>query len=487
MRACKAFQHVAGVGNALADCKKLKIMLLSPPQQNSYGEWKAPKQLHLGLAYLASAVCEEDVSILDMEADEVSLEQFQNNLQRGQYELIGVSVVTPTVTAALELAHIIRSKSPETTVVCGGVHPTVMPEDFLKTGNVDLVVRGEGEITFREIVSILNRGSKDFSSVSGVAFTRDGQVIVTPDRSLIADLDALNFPARDLLHCKSYSFPDALYKSAFPIITSRGCPGLCNYCMSHKVHSRKFRARSAANVVDEMELLVNDYMAKEIHIWDDNFVTDKSRVFAIRDEIIRRNIKVKLAFPHGIRADFLDAEILSALKAMGTYSISIGVESGCQRVLDKTGKGIDLKRIESSIKIARDIGLEVWAFFILGLPGENADSIRETIEFAKRTDPDIAKFHILTPFPGSEVYDYFQQRDMILTQDYSQYSFHTRPVHSLDEMGASDLLRWQRVAYRSFFFRPKKILQHVLRIKTCYRLILNLKIGWGMIRMILGK
>lgn len=460
---------------------------MSPPQQNSYGKWKAPKQIPLGLAYLASAVPEENVSILDMEADGISPEHFAKNLHRGEYDLIGISVVTPTVFAALELARIIKSISPETIVICGGVHPTILPEDFLKTGNVDLVVKGEGENTFREIVSILKYGSNDFSVVTGVLFTRNGQVIENPSRSLIEDLDVLNYPSRDLLRCKSYSFPDTLYKSAFPIITSRGCPGLCNYCMSHKIHSRKFRARSAENVVDEMEMLVKDLKAREIHIWDDNFATDKDRVFAIRDEIIRRNLKVKIAFPHGIRADFLDFEVISALKEMGTYSIGIGIESGCQRILDLTGKGIDLRQIEASIRIARKIGLEVWAFFILGLPGENAASILETIEFAKKTDPDIAKFHILTPFPGSEIYDYLKKRDLILTDDYSQYSFHTPPVHRLEEMEPSDLLRWQRKAYRRFFFRPKKIFQHILRIKTLYRLTLNLKIGFGMIRMILGR
>jgi len=462
-------------------------MLVSPPQKKTYGKWKAPLQIPLGLAYLASAVPDEAVSILDMEADKFTPELFTEFLRKNKFDLIGFTVVTPTVLVVLELARIVKSVCPEAVVVCGGVHPTLMPEEILGTGDVDLVVKGEGENTFKEIVSRLKTGSKDFSGVPGVVFRVRGRLVETTDRALIEDLDALHYPARELLRNKSYTFPDTLYKSAFPIITSRGCPGFCNYCMSHKIHSRKFRARSAVNVVDEIEILVKNFKAREIHIWDDNFATDRARVFAIRDELKRRKLKIKIAFPHGIRADYLDDEMLSALKEMGTYSLGIGVESGCQRILDRTGKGIDLSKVEEVIGLARETGLEVWAFFVLGLPGENAASIQESIDFAKKTDPDIVKFHILTPFPGSEIYDYLKQRDLILTHDYSQYSFHTPPVHRLEELEASDLLAWQKKAYRSFYFRPKKIIQQIMRIKTLNRLIVNLKAGFGMVRMVFGK
>ena len=226
---------------------------------------------------------------------------------------------------------------------------------------------------------------------------------------------------------------------------------------------------------------------KEIHIWDDNFTTIKKRVFEIRDEILKRKLKVKFAFPNGIRADFLSEEILKALKDMGVYSISVGVESGSQEILDKAHKGVKLEKIEEIFILAKKLKIETWAFFILGLPGENIETIKKTIRFAKKINPDIAKFHILKPFPGTEVYDYLCSKDYILTKDYDQFGIHTPPVHRLESLTPADILKWQKVAYKAFYLRPMKLLSQMLRIRTFNRLVLNVQAATNLTKLVFLK
>jgi len=271
------------------------------------------------------------------------------------------------------------------------------------------------------------------------------------------------------------------------MVTSRGCPGMCTYCNAHSIFKRVFRARSAKNVVDELELLVNSMNIREIHVWDDNFVTDRKRVFEIRDEIKKRNISVKIAFPNGIRADFLDEALMRALKEMGSYSIAIGVESASEEVLKKARKGIKLEKIEEVFRIAKKLKLETWAFFIIGLPGETVETIKKTIAFAKKINPDIAKFHILKPYPGTEVYDTLKSLNFILTEDYDKFGIHTPPVHRLENLSPDDMLLWQKKAYKTFYLRPSKIVNQAFRIKTLNRLKLNFEAGAGLLKTLASR
>ena len=369
-------------------------------------------------------------------------------------------------------------------VVFGGMHPSVVPKETISYADVDFVVKGEGELTMLELIESLNKQGQ-LGAIKGLLFKKDGDIIENANRELIDDLDSLPFPSRSLFKNISYTYPDALYAECAPIITSRCCPGRCTYCNASSIFGRIFRARSAENIVDEIEYLIRDYCIKEVHIWDDNFVTKKERVFQIRDEILKRNIKIKFAFPNGIRADFLDKEILKALKEMGTYSIAIGVESGSQKVLDMAKKGIRLQKIVNAFELARELHLETWAFFMFGLPGEDTASANETIDFAKRLNPDIAKFHILKPYPGTEVHQYLKENDLLLSYIYDNYGIHTAPVHRLHNLSEAQLLMLQKKAYQDFYFRPGKILQQAMRIKSLNRLRVNLKSALDVAKMAL--
>ncbi len=460
----------------------MKVLLVMPSQTGVYGNLTAPDYPHLGLAYLA-AVLEKaghTVKIIDIDADGVSREKFIADLKKADYGLVGITTTTPTFNKAIELTKIVKDNSKAFTVL-GGIHVTVTPEESIKCDSVDFIVKGEGELTILELVRYLEEGT-DITSIDGIYYKNNGSVIQNRDRALINNLDDLPFPARHLFDKHNYSYPDALLKPTMPIITSRGCPANCTYCNSKSIFTRRFRVRSPQNILEEIECLIKEFKVKEVHIWDDNFTTQKKRVLQIRDEIKRRNIRIKFAFPNGLRADYVDKEVLRALKDMGTYSIAFGVESGNQRVLDRVNKNIKLEEIERAFRLARKIGLETWAFFMIGLPGETKDSIKDTIDFAIKLNPDVAKFHILKPFPGSEVYKEFLKEGLLLDNNFDHFGIHTPPVHRLETLSPEDLLRWHKMAYRRFYLRPSVIIRQLLRLKSFNRLKLNVSAAIGVLK-----
>jgi len=466
----------------------MNILLVNPSSAVAYGKMKSPVQMHMGLAYIA-AVLEKNkhnVDIMDIDAEGINTEKFTELVKTRKYSIAGFTMTTPTFSSSVKLAELVKRHSPQTKTVFGGIHPTIKPYEVADLECVDVVVKGEGEMALSEIAEYVE-GGRELSTIKGIAYTKNGQVQESPPRLLIDDLDSIPFPARHLFKVKSYTYPDALYGDTAPIFTSRGCPGRCTFCNSRQIFETKVRVRSARNVVDEIEYLTNSLHVKEIHVWDDNFTTIKDRVFKIRDEIVKRKLKVKFAFPNGIRADFLNIDIMKALRDMGTYSIAVGVESGSQDVLDMAHKGVKLEKVEEIFALARKMKFETWAFFIIGLPGENTNTIEQTIDFSKKIDPDIAKYHILKPYPKTEVYDYLNSRGFILTEDYNRFGIHEPPIHRLEALTPQDMLNWQKEAYKSFYFRPGKMLNQMLRIKSFNRLILNLKAGLGLMKLLFLK
>jgi len=450
-----------------------KILLVSPSKFEVYGKMAPPDYLPLGIAYLGAVLenAGHAVDIIDIDADGINDAMFVDSLGKG-YDIVGFSITTPTFQNAQKLAELVKRNSKSTTVM-GGIHATILPGDCLRGGHVDYVVRGEGERTILEFVDAL-AGKMKLEDVRGLSYMRDGARVDTPNRELIENLDEIPFPARHLFRQQKYTYPDALLSPSMPILSSRGCPHGCTYCATKILFSRRARLRSAKNLVDEIEQLILRYGLREVHFWDDNYTCNRKRVFEIRDEIKRRGIKINIVFASGLRVDQVDREILECLKDMGTYSMAFGVESGNQAVLDHVKKGTTLRQIEEAFSLAKEVGFETWGFFILGLPGDTPQSIRDTIEFAKKIDPDVAKFHILKPYPGTEAYEELRENGFLLSTDYAKYGIHTPPVHRLSEVTADELMSWQKRAYRKFYLRPGKIFKHLMRMKSWNRIKLNL-------------
>jgi radical SAM superfamily enzyme YgiQ (UPF0313 family) len=459
----------------------LKIFLINPSHGEVYGKLTPPDHPHLGLAYIAAVLEAERhaVRIIDIDAEALTHENLGKIIGSEKPDMVGITATTPVFYSALKMAEIVRKNSSAYTVI-GGIHATLMPVECAESSFIDFVVVGEGEKTIIELVnSILNKS--DFANIKGLTYKKGKEIIQNEAREPIQDLDAIPFPARHLFKNQKYTYPDALRYPASPIITSRGCPGNCTFCTAKFLHGKRFRCRSAENVLDEIESLIKDYGVREIHIWDDNFITNRNRVFAFRDGIIKRNINVLFSFPNGIRADFINRDILKALRDFGTYSVAIGVESGNQNILDMIQKGIKLEQIENAFKLAKEMKLETWGFFLLGLPGEDKNTMKDTIDFAIKLDPDIAKFHVLKPFPKSVVYEQLKAQGLIVDENYIHYGIHTKPVHRLPDVSQEELLEWQQKAYRRFYMRPSKILKEIMRLKSWNRMKLNFVTGMSVL------
>lgn len=461
----------------------MNILLIKPSSKYVYGAFPPSIQIPLGLGYIA-AVLEEGghkVSVFDMDMKGQSNEKHFHLIKKKDISAVGITCTTPTYTTTLEICNQLKKLFPDIITILGGIQATILPEEAVMPNSIDFVVIREGEITILELIDTIEKGG-NISKIRGIAYKSHGKVIINRPREFIKNLDEIPFPAWHLFSRK-YTYPDSLYKKTFPIITSRGCPGKCSFCNNNM--GRKFRSRSAKNVADEIEFLVHSYHAKEIHIWDDNFTTNKKRIFQIRDEIKSRKLEVKFAFPNGIRADFLSEEILLCLKDMGTYSISLGIESGNQKILERAGKEIKLKKVNEIINIAKSLKMETWAFFIIGLPGETKETIMDTIQFAIDIDPHIAKFHILKPYPGTRVFNELKRQRLLLFTDYNQFGIHTPPVHELPpDLQPEDMVRFQKLAYRRFYLRPRKIMQQLQRLRTLNRIRLNINVGIALLREI---
>ncbi len=436
-----------------------KLLLVNPSQAEIYGKITPPSYLPLGLAYLGAFARKVGYDVRIYDHDTKKLKGFTEIIKEFDPDFIGFTTTTPTFNNVISLVRKARVLS-NAKIIIGGMHATIMPEECGKYA--DYVVIGEGELALQQILE-----------------GKTGKIVKMP---LIENLDDLPFPMREF--SGKYTYPDAVFKECFPMITSRGCIGQCTYCCTKQMYGVKFRYRSAKNVVDEIEYLIKTYGAKEIHIWDDCFTLIKKRVFEIRDEIKKRNIRILFAFPNGLRINYFDEEIARALKDMGTYSVAFGIESGNQGILDYAQKNITLKQCKQAVSIAKKFGFETWGFFMMGLPMETKKTIQNTIKFAQKLDLDVAKFHILKPYPKSEVYEWLDSRNFIIDKNYAHYGIHTRPVHKLSGITPEELIYMNKKAYLDYYLRPKIILKQLYRLKSWNRVKLNIRASLSILKQI---
>ena len=393
-----------------------------------------PSAIHLslGLGYLAAYLekAKVGVAILDIAAEGadqittvgkktrygLSEREIIRRIRRWAPSMVGITC-SSTLHAkdAHETARIVKKADKNILVVMGGAHPSAVAGEVLADENVDLVVHGEGEITLGEIVRAFRSGG-DFSGVLGVSWRQGRKIITNPPRPRLTDIDKLPFPARHLLPMNVYLARAALggnynrRSRALTMITSRGCPGNCVYCSVRTVWGRLWRGRSPANVVDEIESLVRDYQANEIHFIDDSLSVDRDRLVGICEEIIKRDLDISWTTPNGIAVWLLDKKLLTKMRAAGCYRLTFGLESGSDEILrDFIGKHYDHQAAREMISFASRLGLWTVGTFIIGFPYETREQIEETIVFANSTDLDMAVFYIANPFPGTPLYKIYQQ------------------------------------------------------------------------------
>ncbi|MBU1135672.1 MAG: radical SAM protein [Nanoarchaeota archaeon] len=431
----------------------------------------------IGLAYMAAVLRKRGLECIIIDANILRMtnERVLKKLSKFDPDVVGIMSNVVLARAAVELSKKIKNELKKP-VIIGGPYATSMIERTLQDSDALCVVRGEGEETIVDLLNNLNSLSK----VKSISFKDRGRIKHNPNRELIKDLDSLPFPAYDLL-------PDfKLYQSRSrkvpmsPILTSRGCPYGCIFC-NKNIFGRVFRYRSAENIIEEIEMLVNDYGVKQIDILDDNFTLIMENAEKVLDMIIERKIDIKINLQNGVRADRLTKNLVKKMKRAGVFKVGIGIESGDEKILNVIKKSLDLKKVNQAIRWFREEGIITYGFFMIGLPYETKEDVEKTISFAKHVNPHIANFSVTIPFPGTELYQMIERDGEFIKPTTSGSEggfFSAETYYKLHNLNRKDVIYYEREAFRSFYLRPVKMLDLLFTIKSVNELKWTIKAGF---------
>lgn len=459
----------------------MRVMIVNPRFRLPIDTRTTP---HLGLAYLAAVSEERGDEVMIFDAD-VEDEPITVAIERFDPEVVGITANTPQVKSAWRTAAAIKSIK-DIPVVLGGPHVSVLPAESAERPEVDIVVRGEGETVWIKICEIVERAKQNnpaftardlldpqaqlLDGLLGISYvTNDGQERHNPDHPPIADLDTLPFPAYHHFKMDRYTnlqpATDAVDGAkSFSVMTSRGCPYRCTFC-SQSIMPIKWRARSPESVLAEWQHLVHNMGAQEIGILDDSANIQVDRLEKMANLFIENNVNhVPWIFVNGIRANLATTDLLGKLKRAGLKRVAFGVESGDPDVLLSIDKKIDHDTIRQAFHNAKKVGLETIGFFIIGLPGDTEETMERTIRFACEVDPMIANFSMMTPYPGTKVYEIAKRQGRLLLEDWEDYVFFDgRARYELGEMTAELVERKWKESYRRFYLRPHRIAGTLMR------------------------
>jgi len=446
-----------------------KILLTTPPVtlEERYGKlsWAANTLPSLGILYLASVLRKDgyQVSVIDASSLGLSQKDLIENIVALQPKYLGISATTLSISHAAALSDEIKKTLTDTKIIIGGPHLTAIPEETMERfRSFDFGVIGEGEETIKELIQTLEHGG-DISDVPGIIFRQTDSVVKTVPRVFINDLDRLPFPAWDLLA----DFPNRYHPPPFRfkrlpasyIVTTRGCPYKCIFC-DRSVFGNKCRGHNAEYILELIEHLYQSFGVREILIEDDTFITFKKRLVEVCEGILKRGIKISWSCLG--RADAVTPEILMIMKKAGCWSISYGIETGDAEVLKFIGKNITLEQVEKAVRLTKKAGILSKGFFIMGHPTDTHDTIKKTIDFALRIPLDDISISMMTPFPGSKLYQ--------IASQYGQFENNWKKMNELDVvfvpkgLTKDDLRQYSKEMFRRFYLRPQIVLNYMKRI-----------------------
>lgn len=455
-----------------------RVMLIYPPSTQLAASSRNV-MMPFGISYLGAYLRENghEINLIDAsfegcdtiikDGDFITyglrVEDIVERVLKWKPDFLGLScILSSSIAKVLEIAAAVKLASPDTVTILGGNHPTFLVDELIIKDEVDFIVLGEGEITLLKLVD----GYPDLNKlkeVAGLAFIeKDGKPVINDNTEFISDLDTLPLPARDLLDIEGY-FKAGLpiggvtkTKRPMPIFTSRGCPARCSFCASTEFWGKKFRIRSAKNVLDEIELLVKDYQIEELLFIDDNVTSDKQRAKDIFNGMIDRGLTMPWTTPNGTAIWTLDEELLRLMQKSGCYELSLAVESGNQEVLTKIiNKPLKLDKVREVVKLCRKIGIRTKASFVFGFPEETPEQMKDTFRFAAECKFDVNNFYIVSPLPGTPLYKQCEDEDLF-TPDFSYTEMHFRKPNIKNKYLTSDEI--VRLAARQFLYQNFRLL-----------------------------
>jgi anaerobic magnesium-protoporphyrin IX monomethyl ester cyclase len=457
----------------------MKVLVANPPWPGpGYGarsdvRWphkRSDKYIEypIYLSYVAAVVEEAgfEVSFIDAIMDELDIEEFAQRVSEFGPRLALIETSTPSIEFDLETAASVKRHSPETFVALLGSHVTYFDKETVaENPAVGAVLRGEFEYTAADLARALDDGG-DLSGVPGITYRdAEGDPRRNPDRPLFEPLDRMPFPARHIV--KGDGYRAGIYSGGYPtaMVSSRGCPYRCTFCLwPDTMYGHKFRARSAENVVDEIEQAVRTYGHDEVYFDDDTFTVDRQRVLDICRLIQEPGLHKEVEWIAQCRVDTVDREMLEAMKAANCGYILYGVESGSLQMLKKMKKGITLDKVRAAFKLTTEVGIKTQAFFLFGIPGETQETIRETIEFAKELNASSTQFAVAIPHPGTALYEECKANGWLTSEVWADYTAESSLIET-PWLTADEVEQARTRAYREYYYRPRFIVGEALKIR----------------------
>jgi anaerobic magnesium-protoporphyrin IX monomethyl ester cyclase len=469
----------------------LKVLFVEPPKDYWFvmGEYLPPPYGILQLAAFLEKKNEQlDIKVIDCNAEGLDWQQLERRIESFNPEIVASSALSTCNTyVALRTLEIAKTVNPDVLTVVGGQHFTVLAQESLEIyPEIDVIVRGEGEETLAELVEVWEN-NRSLSSIEGISFRNDGKVRHNVNRSFIENLDDLPFPGyhfvEDLL--QKYHFTGMAGSARYALIEgSRGCPHNCVFCTQWQHWGTKWRKKSAKRIADEFEFCYEKFGSRFLWLTDDNFGLGK-RAGELADELIQRGFSDDIMWFMQVRCDDIvsRANVLPKMRKAGLRWFLLGVESNSSNTLDSFEKGTTPEDAKKAVKILKDSDIFSQGMFIIGQRQDTSKSIADLREYVNELDPDLAIFAILTPFPGTKVFEEAKLNGWIKDWNWANYDM-VHAVMSTESLSAKEVQEELYNCYKSFFGSWSRRVGGIFSRKSLKRKLYRYMASQGIVKQV---
>ncbi len=438
----------------------MNVLLVEPPrgQWFMFGDVVGP---NTGYAQLMAYLEQEGfaIEVLDCPALGIGWEDFVDHVKARNPDVVGIGAAVCWAPSALKAFRLIHEALPRVTLVAGGLHFTFTADEVLTHNrHISYIVRGEGEVTFAELLAQLRNGTVDPTAIRGLSYAANGRVIHNEPRPFVEDLDSLPMPAYHKLPMDRYHFRN--WPPFMVITSSRGCPYQCTFCAQWKFYGQTWRGVSAKRLADEIELLYNRYGIRVIEFGDDNFNINRQRNIEFLEELKRRHLKIGWMMESRVNTIIRDQDLLPAMKEQGLFYILFGAESGINGDLEYFKKEQTVDEVKQAMRILKRNGIDTITCFVLGARHQTQAALKQTVRYAKELDPTVPVFTPLTPFPGTTLYEEAREKGWLTETDWSKFDL-AHPIIGTETVSPDELGRIVRRAYLSFYMNPRRFLKRL--------------------------